>query len=153
MNNHPYWYRLLVSWSKQGKTGLSLPFLIGAKTFINQAHAPSSGDIKNLLTEVLLFEPPSDSLRLKWCRNTFSYVFGITKADDNYEGLSFNKLFFCGDLLREFGDTQLDIIDGRLIAKYSQQVTNETYSIIRGEWQAYNNSDKKFITTSLNLFL
>jgi len=64
--NNPFWFNLVYTWCVNGRTGLTLPFIVGADARArNELARPE--DVFRILTEIQSFNGSDGSLKLTWC--------------------------------------------------------------------------------------
>jgi hypothetical protein len=147
--DNPYWYKLIESWCHEDKTGLSIPFISGAQTIVNENVKITAQNTTDFLNELFAFASPKRVIRIKWCREVHTYVIGLCDEEDLGSGLMFGGVHAAADVIEEFGETIPDIIAG-ITAMFSKEINAGMFSKFGREWQPYTKADKAFIIQSLS---
>jgi hypothetical protein len=149
--NDEYWAKLLMAWYKLGRTGLSIPFLVGSRTISDHSFKPSAIDAKEMLTAIFENGINDHIIRISWCSETRAYVIGVAGEDYN-DGIFLAtpaKIYAIDILCREFGSSPEEIAEG-LSDLYADEILNGNYSVTRGNWRSYDAYDKHYITGCLS---
>jgi len=147
--NSPYWLKLINAWCAAGRTGLSIPFLVGAKTLTEEGFEPGVEDIVDLLKEVFACDLPDGFIRIRWCSEVRAFVIGICREIDLEEGIVMGKVHISREVFHEFdGNSQEHIIYG-LTKEYLPEVAEGSFSVHKGQWDEFTARDKKFIADAL----
>lgn len=149
----PYWYRLLDNWiCIQDNSGLSIPFLIGAKSIITDKVHPNENSIKDLFRSVIADTQPKYCVTLKYCNTIEAYIFGLQlRADVNepYFKSSHNGIPALALIDGVFGKNQLlNEILTFLEKEYNSYILSGKYSRQNsafGEWGSFSDADVNFI--------
>jgi hypothetical protein len=149
----PYWYRLLDNWvCIQDNSGLSIPFLIGAKSIINDEGKPNENSIKELFQSVINDIQSNYCVSLKYCNTIEAYIFGLkSRADviEPYFKSSHNDIPALTLIDNVFGRTEsLDEIVAFLEKEYNSHILSGKCSRQNsafGEWGAFSDADVNFI--------
>lgn len=139
-----YWYDLLQAWKNEGGTGLSFPFLIGAKEIIDDKYSSAPNDIEDLIDEMLEHDNEEEIIRIKWCANLRGIVVGLCDRDDVVDGKFFDNVVITGKILRDYGDEISDIKSG-VISEYTTQIEQKEYSKNKGSWGYFAENEIEFI--------
>ena len=94
--SNPDWYRLIAAWIARGRTGLTLPFLVGARQVLSEAplQTDSSNAVNRLIDEIVS-GPISDSLvYARWCDNVGAPVLELRRAQDHADPAVANGVAF-----------------------------------------------------------
>jgi hypothetical protein len=152
----PYWYKLLDYWVNTGdNSGLSLPFIIGAKDLITPQAAPETGCIGGLLQSIVAGTALEQCATLKYCGTIQAYILGLQTRNEvekpyflNASGMPtlalidgvFDRRQTLDDIVSFLEEKYLPLI---LSAKYSRQNT------AFGVWGPFNADDLKLIQNSV----
>ena len=152
-NIEPFWYRLITSEKSQGKitTGLTIPYLIGAKVVKDESDVPSEksimillNDIKDSSTEQVAF--------FQECPRISQFVIGLTErnnpeAEENSEVIFTNSngdqtLYISGDAIK-FG-TEVKEISRSLNNLWLSDLLNGKFSwdTSINEWIPFSNEER-----------
>lgn len=141
-----YWEELLTAWRAQGKTGFSIPFIIGSQQYLPQNHVRQG--IGELLTDIAT----SDSIQvyLSYCYIMNDFI--LAELDDAHcpengffpslENVSQDRFYVSAFLELE---TDLQSISNKLTERLEHYVQNEQYSSNEGERGSYTPSEVAFI--------
>lgn len=146
----PYWAKLLLCWEQRGGAGLSLPFLLGARTIESTNFYPSLQDAEHLLQDIFATGIEGRTICINWCGITKAYGICILQSEPT-DGIFLStpaSIFIIDLACQEFGSMPEDIIKG-LPALYSAEIANHTYSVTSGRWRGYDEADKSFILAAL----
>lgn len=154
----PYWYMLLDYWINVGdNSGLSLPFLIGAKGMIDGQSAPDSGCIRNLFQSIVTGPALQFCVTLKYCSTIQAYIMGLQIRDEVAKPYFVNSediptLALIDNVFDAHGP--LDVIVSFLEEKYLPLILSAKYSrqnIAFGGWGPFDEDDQKLIRNSVKL--
>lgn len=140
----PYWYKLLEKKARQGGTGFTIPYLIGAPTCLNN---PVEFNINTLLNEVA--ENQIGEVMLRYCNTTRDFI--MTISSSFILGKSYYKHTQFGNLLvvTEKNLKGLDHLNHIICSfeiDYQNSIDAGNFSIVNGEAQKYSPEDLSFIT-------
>ena len=149
----PYWYRLLYNWvCIQDNSGLSIPFLVGAKSISVDGVHSNENSIKDLFHSVIADAQPKYCVTLKYCNTIEAYILGLQlSADVNepYFKSDYNNIPALALIDSVFGKTQsIDEIVVFLEKEYNSYLLSGKYSRQNrafGEWEAFSDADVNFI--------
>ncbi|MBI9033149.1 MAG: hypothetical protein JEZ03_01630 [Bacteroidales bacterium] len=151
----PYWYKLITYWViNRKKTGLTIPFIIGAK----QDFDPDSefDSVASLFIEIKNSDF-KELFVLSHCPNVREYVLGIKTVPLRIKGNVFkNDKTEVETLLATMnteilGSTFVEVVSS-LHEKYSGIIGKGYYSKIDGEWSCYDQNDKEFIDEAIEFY-
>jgi len=149
----PYWYRLLDNLvCIQDNSGLSIPFLVGAKSISADGVYPNENSIKNLFSSVIAHARPNYCVTLKYCNTIEAYIFGlqlISEVNEPYFESDYNNIPALALIDSAFGRTQsLDEIVNFLEKEYNSYILSGKYSrqnCAFGVWGSFSDADVNFI--------
>jgi len=144
----PYWYKLISFWvNKQNRTGLTIPFIIGAKSYFEpnlklDTVSKLLQDIKNSNIDATIV--------LNNCPDTGEYVLGINKQPYSLNGTEFKNDFTGKTTLIATISTKMlgqnfDAIINSLEKKYSNCLGQKKYSRENGDWIEFSEYDINLI--------
>jgi hypothetical protein len=139
--NHPAWFLLIEAWCfEEKKTGLTLPFLIGADARSRGVDAKPD-DVRPMLDEIATFVPARGFLMVRWCPWLSEPVFGL------FAGKS-GPLEFQAELFGDEGsaDKLLEEIARNAEILVSHQCFSKS---LAGKWSAFTEKDLNFIDSIL----
>lgn len=131
-----YWKKLLKSQRDRGKSGLTIPFIIGSQRFLKQKKYEY--DISQLIFEIV--EKGTFEVTLTLCPDIHTLILEIKKPYKNVYYPKFNgneqiNLSVAISLMDEFGETIENIIS-KLVDKFQDKIIN-------GEFSAKNSQDQR----------
>ncbi len=131
-----YWEKILKSQRGRGKSGLTIPFIIGSQHFLKQKKYEY--DIFQLIFEIV--EKGTFEVTLTLCPDIHTLILEIKKPYKNvyYPKINGNEqtnLSVAINLIDEFGDTIENIIS-KLVEKFQDKINN-------GEFSAKNSQDQR----------
>ena len=131
-NSESYWYKLLKHYdsNKYFQNGLTLPFIIGSRIFIEPKK--SLNTVEEIITA---FNNSTLKINVLTCGGIGEYVFRICDPDDEniYRNL---ENFVIPD--NSFSNhSRVSQIINELNLEYSHLLSNEKYSKINGEWEFF----------------
>jgi len=133
----PFWHRLVYNWCLNGRTGLTLPFIVGADARARNSPAKPE-DARRLLDEMRVFDSPEGAPVLKWCPDRRVLVIGM-------------NLFSHGRLTIDDSLTNDGPKEGKILEELAQvsamRVRDGEFSIL-GEppaWAPFDTDDLDFI--------
>ena len=143
-----YWSTLLTEWTRKGRDGFTLPFIIGSQKFLGAL--TKHQDIADLLTDIVDSDNPK--IYIKYCLTTEEIILGVYDEKQsslkgtfpNRDGQPQRQLFLTL-FLYDLGDKVEDIIQS-LTNKYQQYIDKEEFSKHTDRtWGDFNVDDKTFI--------
>lgn len=153
-----YWYMLLEYWINVGdNSGLSLPFLVGAKGMIDGQSSPDSGCIRDLFQSIITGPALEFCVTLKYCSTIQAYILGLQTRDEVADPYFFNSENIPTlALVDKVFDAHepLDVIVSFLEEKYLPLILSAKYSrqnTAFGEWGPFDEDDQKLIRNSVKL--
>jgi hypothetical protein len=143
----PYWHRVICHFEKKGyiANGLTIPFLIGARTIVEPGQPMLSLD-------ELMYEVSQYGATIMKCPCLNEYVLG--SLDQETEAVSehyrkFDKLIVSDD---SFSDKKnMDEVAIFLVEIYDPVISGNCYSKENGEWQGFSERDLNCLTELLHL--
>ncbi|MCK6649151.1 MAG: hypothetical protein L6Q66_05820 [Bacteroidia bacterium] len=155
MNRNKYeWKKLIYYWVKiKGRSGLSIPFIIGTRTLTDKGFIVDSNCVIELLNEIK-DSNDDEVVTLQHCENIREYVLGLNDPNMPKDGLlvpneKTGKTRIIATLNTAFlGKTFEDIIKS-LTSRYKDCLTNKTFSRIDYQWSAFSDSDLAMIENAL----
>lgn len=131
-----YWKKILKSQRARGKSGLTIPFIIGSQHFLKQKKYEY--DISHLILEIV--EKGTFEVTLSLCPDIHTLIFEIKKPFKNVYYPKFNgneqtNLSVAINLMDEFSYTIENIIS-KLVEKFQDKINN-------GEFSAKNSQDQR----------
>jgi hypothetical protein len=147
VENKAYWFRILKHFEKNHyyENGLTLPFLIGSRKYLEPDKKLHS--IEQFIIEVSQSVTPITMMR---CGQIKEYVFGIMDYESNKQKhiyRSFKSLIITDDSFRDVSD--LPTLIEQLKILYNDHINKETFSIIRGDWGGYSETDENRLSEIL----
>jgi hypothetical protein len=145
--NKPYWLFLLESYLQNlNRSGLTIPFIIGAKPYF-EINNNNLNNVRELLLEMQNIET-SKTFTIKKCQAINEYVIGID-----------NDAHFLNGYVPRFGNITLN--DGAfkdersfesiivtLEKKYNECIENSVFSKNNGKWINYSEDDLETINSA-----
>jgi len=137
MNYKPYWYKLLYHFEHKRyfQNGLTLPFIIGSKLFIEPNNKLE--EISDLIHS--MNNSPYKIVVLE-CWQIGVLVFRLSADEDSYIFKKIDNLIIIDNSFLN-AKSSSDIIQ-ELNNKYSNIIATEKYSRTEGEWGAFTITDK-----------
>ena len=80
----PYWHLLIRAWLSRGRYGLTIPFLVGARTVTSGGTSASREDIAALLSEIIERPVAGHIVFARWCDDIDSVVLASYAEDFPY---------------------------------------------------------------------
>jgi hypothetical protein len=143
-----YWEKLMIKWRADGKDGLTIPFLIGTRTYFEAEQELLS--VHNLFADMII--NAQSKLYIKYCFEIGEIIVGIfdtSKEKNAGEFLDFNSktqtAFF---VTKPFvDDWKADFHYGidYLSERYEITLRNKHYSFVQREWRTFDSKDLEFI--------
>lgn len=160
---YPFWYRLITFLKSQNEisTGLTIPYLIGAKTILDESYIVNDKSIEILLNEVI--NSSTDEIPFfQECMEIREFVIGL--VDKNYaESLltkevylsnsnDDKKLYILGDACN-FGSS-VEEISQKLNQFYLPDLMKKNFSwdSKEKEWRQFNKDEREKIERCFNKF-
>jgi hypothetical protein len=63
----PEWHKLIKAWIDKGRYGLTIPFIVGARTLLAGANTANRTDIENLFSEIIEKPVQDNIVYVRWC--------------------------------------------------------------------------------------
>ncbi len=149
MNTTPYWRKLLQHQVKIGKTGLSIPFLIGAKKFTKN---PNLLSIKELFKEIINYK---DVSALYFCENPLKeftitiYPALINVPKEYYKFKKGNLIIPNIEKLNGINEIE-DLIETlKIYYQYQKNIDNSKFDKNNGKWSDFTDESIEFIKKCL----
>lgn len=147
IESKPHWIQLLeYIHFKEKRTGLTIPFIIGAKLYFHKSELIT---IEDFLKDII--NNSNQQSALYYCNQIKEYVLTVNPYIIN--GYSKNTLIFnklkiipLNGFLK--GLTDLEHIIDCFDIFYQPQMTNSKYSVKDEIWCEFDNNDKVFIRTA-----
>ncbi len=145
-----YWKILLTRQREQGKSGFTLPFLIGSQSYLSSTH------IKQEIGQLLLEMVKNDTFEtcIRYCMDTNVLIFEIRNPENmvkfpQFKNTEQNQLSISiSD--EKLGET-IEKVTESLMELYQDKIDAGLYSANRGiedretKWTAFSPSDEQFI--------
>jgi len=145
-----YWKVLLIEQRNRGRSGFTIPFIIGSQNYLPEEHPRLS--VESLLFEIL----SNDSFNtcIRYCSDTNELILEIKKENTpviypNYNGLSQTN-FSVSIANKDLGTTSEEIIE-TLTEKFQSYIDKGHYSVKNREygrdsvWGDFSESEIDFI--------
>jgi hypothetical protein len=136
----PFWFLLVRTWCLNGRTGLTLPFLVGADARARNTPA-ALGDVRRLLDKIRKFRSADGSLVLRWCPNRGAPVVGVEPFGD--------RQLRVDDTLKAKWGTNEEKIFEELAQVSEMRVKDGGFSRVgdppEAQWVAFDRDDLEFI--------
>jgi len=148
MDNQPYWYQLISHWvNVKKRTGLTIPFIIGAKNFFESNSNLNS--VTELLNEIVESEI-EETIILNNCPHVGEYVLGICSVSSFLSGTDFKNEETGNVTLIATTSTKILGEDFRSICrslekKYKNQINEGHFSKEDFDWTPFTENDIKMI--------
>lgn len=142
-----YWQTLLFEWRKQGRDGLTIPFILGSKQYCKKEN-------DDLRVESLILEIASNSafeVYLSYCMTIDQIILGIRDESKRQNAGQFlittantNSNLFISKFLDDF---EMDVISVSkdLANRYQYLVDEGNFSFNDREWGDFTSSETTFI--------
>lgn len=155
-NVYPFWYKLISFLKSQNKIrlGLTIPYIIGAKTILGESNVITKKSIEILLNEIINSSTENIPF-FQECRDIRQYVIGVidknhTDTVIKYESFLSNangdkKLYVLGDA-SDFGSS-VGEISQKLNELYLSALMEKRFSWDRNEkeWRPFSEDEKEII--------
>jgi len=152
-----YWKSLLLYQRRIGRSGLSIPFIIGSQRFLEKIS--NIQDIKHLILDVMVND--SFVTTLRYCTDIKALILEIKKSQTPVYFPTFNGQsqmnFTVSTGIKSLGETVEQILD-ELISMYQIRIENEQYSALVNDdsrdsiWSNYSDKDIQFIRSAFDGF-
>lgn len=148
-----YWCELIKCLKIRGKisTGLTIPYLIGAKCLLEGKNVGNDGSIE-LLVEQIRWSQTDKIAFFQECRDIRQYVIGLVERDHPYVkiGHTFDNLVVTADA-QIFGNS-LKEIKAKMNVFWLEPIKKGRFSWNREEkdWEEFNSEEKKQIWACFN---
>jgi hypothetical protein len=147
-----YWQILLFEWRKQGRDGLTIPFLIGSQRYFPGTEAFQ--DIAALITDIATSN--DFEVYIGYCMDIKQLILGVRSG--NKLKIAGNHLLFENGqqsrlFITKFVDNlgeELDSIITALTEMFQSYIDQEQYSINQKEWGGYSADELDFIQSCAN---
>ena len=141
MSKDIYWLKLLKHYEKHNyyQNGLTIPFLIGARTYLENGKTLLS--VRELMSE---FQNSLIAVTMMKCVGINECVVGVMDYDSKkLAGVykSFGSLFFTDHSFHKSND--ISTVGIELDDLYGDYLKDERFSKVDGVWTQYNEMDKK----------
>ncbi|GAA0892667.1 hypothetical protein GCM10009122_23460 [Fulvivirga kasyanovii] len=150
-----YWSRLINHWVRvKGRNGLTIPFILGVRTLIDNDFKIMHHCVTDLFTEIRNSDS-DEVITLQHCENIGEYVLGLNDPTNGKDGLlvpdeKTGKTKIIATLNTQvLGKTFEEIIKS-LQNRYSDCLTNGTFSRVNFKWTEFSESDLKMIDEALH---
>lgn len=149
---NPYWYKLILFWKKiNKKTGLTIPFIIGAEMLVTPNQKLKN--VTQLLGEIMN-SSNENIIVLNFCNDINEYV--LTLDDNPYRLIKqefkspiTNKITLKMTPSTEILGTDFGSICESLEKRYSKQLQESTFSNTHFKWSPFSDGDKKMIEQAM----
>lgn len=150
-----YWKTLLLEWKRKGKSGFTIPFIIGSQQFLPLKHKQQ--DIKGLIKDIA---NNTDTLVvIKYCINTEDIILEIKENIEYFPGFfptiqnnQQDKLFLTSPhILNDLGKSCESIIT-RFIERYQIHIDKGRFSKYDRERNDYLPEEKEFIKRAFSIY-
>lgn len=154
VSDSPYWYKLILHWVKVlGREGLTIPFIIGAKSLVSIGNEVTKKSISDLFSEIKNSDI-KNTITLSYCDTIGEYVLGINnpnspKVGSNIKNQNTGKTTLITTTGIEVLGKSLDEISDSLVERYLLCLQQGEYSKIDLKWAKYSDSEIKMIKTIL----
>ena len=142
-----YWQTLLLEWRKQGRDGLTIPFILGSKAYIENGK-------DELSVESLIFDIATNSafeVYLSYCMTLDQIILGIRDESKRTNAGQFlitaantNSKLFISRFLDDF-DKDVVSVSKELANRYQYLVDQGNFSFNNREWGDFTSSEITFI--------
>jgi len=149
-----YWGRLINYWVKaKGRNGLSIPFILGARTLTDKNFKTDNHSVSDLLNEIKNCDG-DQIITLQHCENIGEYVLGLNDPKKPKDGLlvtneKIGKTKILATLNTGVLGKTFDAIVKSLTDRYNDCLTKEAYSRIDFKWTIFSDSDLEMINEAL----
>jgi hypothetical protein len=142
-----YWQKLLSSWRKEGRDGLTIPFLIGAQKYFQDNNPQQTVD------DLIIDIAKSDGFEvyITYCMTIKELILGMRVGQKlNIAGSHLNldngekSNFFVTKFVIDLG-SDLPTVCATLTEKFQYHIDNGQFSTNQLEWTGYTLDDMEFI--------
>lgn len=144
-----YWFRLIEYWVRtKQRSGLSIPFILGARTLISD-YKIDENSVVNLLLEIKN-QDTSNVFTIKHCEDIGEYVIGLNDSsnpidgieikDDNNRAITIIAAMNTSVLGKNFQELSMSLTN-----RYKKCLSEEKYSRNDFKWTGFSNEDLKLI--------
>lgn len=150
-----YWEKLIDFWvNVKHKNGLSIPFILGAKTLIDNRFRINENSVNDLMTEIRNFDNNS-IITLQFCDNINEYVLGINDPLFPKVGLEIlnektNKTRIIATLNTYVLGNNFNELSKALTSRYHNCLNEQKFSRIDFDWAPFTENDLKLINEAFN---
>jgi hypothetical protein len=161
--NKPDWFLLVHDWViKRGMTGLSVPFLVGARARRLGSEAGTVEDAKQVLSEIVANPVNGYIAEFRWCTFLKTYVVGLkSTGQEQMFGQIFtspstgaNAVVVQSDLCKKWGQDMKSIID-HVVEEVRDPIEKGLYSRSHStgemKWQRFDERDLQRIDQALGI--
>jgi hypothetical protein len=153
----PYWYLLLDQWvNNDNNSGLTIPFIIGAKHTYITKEIPDENAIRILFEEIMAVKDLPYLTGLTYCNTIQAYILTLVDRREIEDRAIVGSHGQPSLLLlnQVFGDeVPFDWITNFMTSEYSEVISEGKYSRMRlafGGWEKFSENDILQIEKSLN---
>lgn len=149
-SNDPYWYKLISHWVKvERREGLTIPFIIGAKSWFSIDNVITSNSITDLLNEMKNSDI-KDTITLFYCDTIGEYVLGINnlnhpKLGSKVENQNTGKTTLILTSSTEVLGKNLTEISNSLYEGYCAPLHDGKFSWTKFQWTKYSPAEVMMI--------
>lgn len=141
------WQSLLEEWEKRGRTGLSLPFLVGSESVVDPSYIPTVEDARYLLHKIFTVGIPGRTIQIRHCDVVRTWVIGL--VDDPDDGIYLDtpaSVYAKSEVCQEFGNTANQILQ-ELPDHFAVEIQLQNFSVTAGRWHSFNADDRELINS------
>lgn len=153
MTNY-YWLSLLTYWvNTKHRNGLSIPFILGARTIIDPNFKIDENSVRDLLTEIRNSDI-NYIINFQHCENIGEYILGLNNPLNSMDGLEIKnewtrKTKIIATLNTSVLGKTFDEISKTLTDRYKDCLSKGNYSRNDFKWTTFSELDLKFINEVL----
>lgn len=157
ISTNPFWYKLITSLKTKREitNGVTIPYLLGAKTLVDKSYEIDDDSIKELLNEIINSSVEQVAV-LQKCDDINQYVIGLRdrqfaesylKAEFCFSNTNSDKTLCVTNNASALGKT-LDEISEKLKKLYFKDLTKENFSWNSFDevWRQFNDCERELIT-------
>lgn len=133
---NPYWYLILKHFEQKGyvHNGLTIPFLIGAKTILEPNKVVMT--VSDFLNSV---NYSSNELTVMFCGDIKEYVFGLSCNEGNIVYPRIDNIIVTDNSFNSISTSEELIIE--LDSKYAELIESGSYSKNGGQWGYFEDEE------------
>jgi len=149
-----YWMRLLKEWRTSGRTGLTIPYILGSQKYLPAEHETQS--ISDLLRDI--GENTSTPLFLKYCMDVNDLILQtIIASNTNVIGFypTYRSLPQTGLFVSEVSRTERTTIEKIIMSleeRYQVYIDRQEYSVNNGQRGDFTLTEKAFIYSCYHIY-